>query len=260
MRAPIAVALMLCCAAGSEGQESRRFDPKSSYSVFAEYSNDSSHILLGQSENRRLFAAGAVYSRRLAGTSIYSWHYQVEIIPILFLQDPLLTTDINVAAIPSVSPIEVAGLSPGSYHFSDLQARECSNSSGSGDFFGTLNSGEPPVAVETFTYSSICSRPWTYGGGVSPLGQKVNFATRSKLQPYVAVNAGFVAFAKTVPSDNATMFNFSFEFGGGLEWVAGARRGWALDYRYHHISNAWRGMENPGVDNGTLRLSYSFWR
>ena len=88
----------------------------------------------------------------------------------------------------------------------------------------------------------------------------MNFLPHNKVQPYVAVNAGFVAFAGTVPSSAATMFNFSFEFGGGVEWNARPGRAWSLDYRCHHISNAGRGMNNPGVDNGTLRLAYSFWR
>jgi hypothetical protein len=114
--------------------------------------------------------------------------------------------------------------------------------------------------IATYTYTSVCTTPWTYGAGISPLGQTINFLPRRKLQPFVAMNAGFVAFAGTVPSSNATQFNFSFEFGGGLEWNVKPSRAWSLDYRYHHISNAGRGEENPGVDNGTFRLACSFGR
>lgn len=237
-----------------------RSGPPNSYTIFAEYSNDSSRILIGESENRKLFAVGADFNRRLVRRRVFEWRYQVEIIPLMLLRNPLLTTDITVAAISGVYPISAEGIPPGTYHFSDLQAKQCSNASGTGYEFGTATPDGPEVPVWTYTFSGVCSNPWTYGGGVSPLGQKVNFLPRSRLQPFFAANAGLAAFSKVVPSDDATKFNFTFEFGGGLEWEAKPRQSWALDLRYHHISNAGRGLQNPGVDNATLKLSYTFAR
>lgn len=260
MRSVVGALLVLVAVIGANGQEARRFDPKTSYTVFAAYSNDSSPMIIGQSRNRKLFAAGVDYSRRLGGRSIYSWRYQVEVVPLMLLRNPLLTTDINVTPISGVNPISVLGLPPGSYRVANLQAKQCANASGSGFEYGQTSANGPIVPVMAYSFTNQCSNPWTYGGGVSPLGQKVNFLPRSRVQPYFAVNAGFAAFAETVPSNAATMFNFSFEFGGGVEWNARAGRAWSLDYRYHHISNAGRGVENPGVDNGTFRVAYSFWR
>ncbi len=256
MRPLLAVLMIFVYVCGAAGQERDGYDPRSSYSVFAAYSNDSSHMILGVSENRRLFATGVDYSRRLSSRSIYSWRYQVEVIPLELLQNPKLTTTITNTPIgdPTSTDFPV-----GTIQYSSLQQRQCTSSSGSGTYY-ELGEGGQEIPVGTFTYTSVCSHPWTYGFGVSPLGQKVNFLPHNKVQPYVAVNAGFVAFAGTVPSSAATMFNFSFEFGGGVEWNARPGRAWSLDYRCHHISNAGRGMNNPGVDNGTLRLAYSFWR
>lgn len=256
MRALIAVLLVGACVAGAEGQEAKRYDPKISYSIFAEYSNDSSRIMIGSSQNRRLFAAGVDLSRRLGERSMFSWRYQVEVIPLEMLQNPRLTTTVTNTVIgdPTSVPFPV-----GTYQFSALQQKQCASGSDSGTYYDEGQDGQV-IPVGMFTLSNACSNPWTYGGGVSPLGQKVNFLTHRRIQPYIAANAGFAAFVKTVPSDNATMFNFSFEFGGGVEWNTSTSRAWSLDYRYHHISNAGRGMDNPGVDNGTFRLAHSFGR
>jgi hypothetical protein len=256
MRALIVVLVLAAFVGGTEGQELKRYDRKTSYSIFAEYSNDSSRIMIGASQNRRLLAAGVDLSRRLAGRPMLSWRYQLEVIPLELLQNPKLTTTLTNTVIgdpPSV-PFPV-----GTYQFSSLQPRQCASGSASGTYYEPDQNGQA-TPVGAFTYNDICSHPWTYGGGVSPLGQKVNFVTRSRVQPYMAANAGFVAFTKTVPSDDATMFNFTFEFGGGVEWNTSSGRAWSLDYRYHHISNAGRGMSNPGVDSGTFRLARSFGR
>jgi Lipid A 3-O-deacylase (PagL) len=255
MRFLIALSLILICVRGATGQEWGQLDPKNSYSVFAAYSNDSSHMILGVSEHRRLLEAGVDYSRRLGSRSIYSWRYQIEVIPVELLQNPRLTTTVTNVAIGDPTSIDFL---PGTFRFSAMQQRQCVSSGGSGTYFEDENGQEIPVG--TYLLTSVCSHPWSYGAGVSPLGQKVNFLPHSRAQPFVAVNAGFVAFTETVPSDMATMFNFSFEFGGGLEWNVRPGHALSLDYRCHHISNAGRGMENPGVDSGTFRLAYSFWR
>lgn len=256
MRGLILALLTLVCVRGGAAQEQNPYDAKTSYSVFVAYSNDSSHIIIGASENRRLLEAGVDYSRRLGGRSIFSWRYQAEVVPLELLQNPRLTSTSTFSAIGN--PTSVA-IPVGTFQTSLLQQRQCHSQSGSGTLYGP-GSGGQIVPVESYAFSSICTDPWTYGGGVSPLGQKVNFLPHSRVQPYAVVNAGFVAFAKAVPADTATMFNFSFEFGAGVEWNRRPGRSWSLDYRYHHISNAGRGVSNPGVDNGTFRVAHSFGR
>ena len=66
--------------------------------------------------------------------------------------------------------------------------------------------------------------------------------------------------AKKVPIDTAGAFNFTFEFGAGLEYYQSQSRSVRLEYQIHHFSNAYTAQENPGVDSGLLKLTYNFGR
>jgi hypothetical protein len=48
---------------------------RNSYGVLMAYSNDSSHILLGDAEQRKLLNIGVSYSRRLLLTHVVDWQY-----------------------------------------------------------------------------------------------------------------------------------------------------------------------------------------
>lgn len=229
----------------------RRYDPVTSYSLFAEYSNDSSHILIGQTGHRKLLGFGGSYNRRLSANGWYSWRYEAEVLPVVFVQNPREYVDetFNITGQPSYTA-----------HSSDFVGKDCAASSGSGPLIAVPITGDPSMQIGTYSYTITCQHPWTYAGGISPLGQKVNFFPRKTLQPYLAANAGFLASTRDIPVDQSELFNFTFEFGGGLEWYAGPRRAWAIDYRYHHLSNGYRGIQNPGIDNGIVRLTYTFGR
>jgi len=106
-------------------------------------------------------------------------------------------------------------------------------------------------------------RETAYGGGVNPLGLKLNFFRRSQWQPFAASTAGFVATDKRVPIDvpGGTLFNFTFDFQAGIQHFNSSRtRSWSLGYKLQHISNANRGQLNPGVDFNVLYLGYSFFK
>ena len=234
-------------------QESGKpFDPAHEWSVFGEYSNASSQILLGRSRDRHLAAFGGSYSLRLKTNRIASWRWQFEAVPVTFVSNPRLTT------------VETDTISepPGQEQFTataeSLQLNNCKSSSGAGELLEV--SGSVTTVIGSYTYTNTCTHPVTYGGGISPLGQRINFFPRRSLQPYFAANAGFLLFTTSVPTIGATAFNFDFEFGMGLEWYRRPGRAWSVDYRYHHISNAYTGNENPGIDNGTFRVAYTFSR
>ena len=73
-------------------------------------------------------------------------------------------------------------------------------------------------------------------------------------------NAGFLVATRDVPVDDSSRFNFTFEFGGGVELRRSPRHSWSIEYRLHHLSNDYTGTNNPGVDNQILRLTYSISR
>ena len=117
-----------------------------------------------------------------------------------------------------------------------------------------------PPPRTTFVYGH---REFVYAGGINPIGFKFNFLRPHRLQPFVASTAGFVASEARVPIDvpGGTLFNFTFDFQGGLQYFNSSRSGaWMLGYKHHHISNANRSALNPGMDSNVIFVGYSFFR
>jgi opacity protein-like surface antigen len=63
-----------------------------------------------------------------------------------------------------------------------------------------------------------------------------------------------------VPIPNAGAFNYTFEFGGGLEFYRSHTNSMRLEYQVQHFSNKETGTVNPGVDSGFIKLTYAFGR
>jgi len=226
--------------AGVSQAQEPQYSFRQSFSVFTEYSNTSSRIILGAAQNRRFAALGLVYSRRLLHARHVDWYYAPEIIPLAFIQDPIATdtlaftnSSVFTASGPIVTPCRAGSLTV---------------------------PPNPSMGPPDFTFSRACSTRWTYAGGISPLGQRLNFRPRRRLQPFVAMNAGFLVSPHDVPVDLSSRFNFTFEFGGGIEFFRTQRNSWSVEYKVHHLSNNYIGATNPGVDNQIFRLSYSLAR
>jgi len=115
-----------------------------------------------------------------------------------------------------------------------------------------------PTGSGSFTVQR--SRDHTYAAGLSPIGLKLNFRRSQTLQPFVSGTGGFLYFSKDVPVPGAARFNFTFDFGGGIEVVRDSRRGITVGYTYQHISNGDRSPINPGVDVQLIYVGYSIRR
>jgi hypothetical protein len=217
---------------------------KNSFGIFTAYSNDSSHILLGIAEQRKLLQIGASYSRRLILNHIVNWQYDGEILPVALESDPL-TKFVNKELSPS----------PGTYTGSGLPPMIiCNPAPYQYDY---ILSG---VTYEG-TQTEYCSgRQWTIGEGISPVGMQWNFRPMHTIQPLVEGHGGYMYTTHPIPTANAGSFNFTFDFGAGFEWYRSHSRSWRAEYRYHHISNHGTALENPGIDNGLFQLSYVFGR
>lgn len=63
-----------------------------------------------------------------------------------------------------------------------------------------------------------------------------------------------------MPITNAGSFNYTFEFGGGLEYYLTRTRSVRLEYQVQHFSNKKTAELNPGVDSGFIKLTYAFGR
>jgi hypothetical protein len=220
-----------------QAQEIQPYSHRNALSVFTEYSNNSSHIILGVSQDRRLVALGLTYSRRLLHTRYADWHYDLELRPLTFIQEPTATATISTFGTTYSGPVQNA----------------CTSAT-------VQVPANPTFGFPGFTYTQTCGTRWTYAGGLSPIGQRVNLAPRHRLQPFLVSNGGFLVSTRDLPSNNSSRFNFTFEFGGGLQLFGDRRHSWAAEYRLRHLSNDYIGNNNPGIDSQILKLTYAFGR
>ena len=115
-----------------------------------------------------------------------------------------------------------------------------------------------PTGSGSFTVQQ--RREHVYGAGLSPIGLKLNFRRSQTLQPFVSGSGGFLYFSKEVPVAGAKRFNFTFDFGGGLQIVRTSGHAITIGYKYQHISNADRSPINPGVDVQMLYAGFSIFK
>jgi opacity protein-like surface antigen len=92
----------------------------------------------------------------------------------------------------------------------------------------------------------------TYGFGLYPLGLRVGFRPSSALRPFVAGHTGLFYLFDAMPDERGRHTNFAVGIGGGVEISLGRRATLTLGYRYHHLSNGFRGRINPGLDANLL--------
>jgi hypothetical protein len=98
------------------------------------------------------------------------------------------------------------------------------------------------------------------GVGVAPVGFQLNFRRRERVQPFAQTSGGFIYFGERIPTAQGAQFNFTADFGGGVQWKTAARRAWTIGYRYHHVSNGYRADVNPGFDSNLFYVGFSIFR
>jgi Lipid A 3-O-deacylase (PagL) len=241
----LAVLLVLASVADAQIGEANGFGRKNTYSAFLEYSNDSSHIILGSSPDRKFSALGIRYERRLLANRAFVWRYAAEFRPLVLESDPIATLTVSIMAPPpAITVIEPTAA-----------ALQCF--AGQRTFSGT----DPFTGIHfSETILTSCGRRWTYAQGLSPAGTRINLLPHRRLQPTASFLAGYLLSAKKIPLDSAGSFNFTFEFGAGLEYYQSQSRSIRFEYQIQHFSNAYTAETNPGVDNGLFKLTYSFGR
>ena len=98
-----------------------------------------------------------------------------------------------------------------------------------------------------------------YSAGVSPIGFRLVFNRQGRLKPFAETTGGFLYSKHAVPLDipNATRFNFTFDFGGGVQLFTSAHQAVMMGYKFHHLSNAYRSRVNPGLDGNVFYVGLS---
>lgn len=242
------IALILLFVLAGTGLAQTRADGSyarlNTYSVFGSYSNDSSHILIGQAEQRKLLQFGVAYSRRLLLNQRVNWQYNAEFMPIALEGDPL-TRFVNTQTSPT------SGTVSGNLPYPMLK---CAPAAESYDY---SSNGVTYSGTEVFSCSGL---RWTMGEAISPFGLQLNFTPRKKLQPFLDVHGGYMYSTEAIPLSGSGSFNFTFDGGIGVELFRAKTKSVRVEYRYHHFSNNNTANQNPGVDNGLLQVTYSFGR
>lgn len=231
-------------AAAQDFPRAPYFARTNTFGVFAGYSNDSSHILLGLAEDRKLLNIGFSYDRRLHVGNLVNWQYDIEAIPVALESDPLAQI-----------VVQQSEPDPQTYTFQMGPPVTCRSVS------------EPfnQVTAQGLSYSGteteICTgRRWTMGGAISPLGMAWNFLPRRRTQPFFAAHGGTMLSTQIIPIPGAASKNFTFDGEVGVERFLSPMRSLRIGYRVHHISNAGSANLNPGIDNGMIRLAFCFGR
>jgi hypothetical protein len=94
------------------------------------------------------------------------------------------------------------------------------------------------------------------GFACSPIGFEGQLRTGARWRAYAAGAAGAVWFTRDVPAAYSSRFNYTFEVGGGVLWQYQERHALRLGYKFHHLSNAYRAPQNPGIDGAVLLAGF----
>lgn len=230
------------------------FSRLNSFGLFSEYSNNSSHMLMGQSRQRKLLDFGLSYSRRIWLRPTVDLQYFAEVRPLMFPSDPVVQA--TSTTMSTTGPTQT-------YQYTYRQSEPCRA--------GLLSSfmiKSPQGVTYTNTTTGTCGRQWAFGEALSPVGLKLNLHPQHRLQLVLTGVGGYMLSSQPIPVSQAGSFNFIFSIGAGLEWCLSAERSPSrfgnrslrAEYRYQHISNHWTASENPGIDNGVLQVTYAFGR
>lgn len=121
-----------------------------------------------------------------------------------------------------------------------------------------VNPVDSGVALARAVQRDLSGPDLAYAVGVSPFGFELGVPLGRAVSLYGAAAAGGIVFTRPFPVPEATRINFTLEFGGGVLVRAGRERWVQLGYKYHHLSNAFTGSENPGLDANVFYAGYEW--
>jgi hypothetical protein len=243
-----AALVFVTSASGQEpAGEQRYYAPLNSVAAFAEYSNGSSHIVLGDDRQRKFAGLTLSYQREISAKHWMAWDYSAEVRPVLVESDPtLIGQRITVTTGGTAEVYEVRA-------FQQIPIENVKQYQDQ-SFTGTTLKGDPFTEL----LQNDLGRRWTYSPGITPVCFSVHLLPERRLQPFLGSTAGFIVSTRDIPEFDTSAFNFTFSFGGGVEWFRDHQHSWTVEYRVQHMSNKDIGSFNPGVDSQFVRVGYRF--
>ena len=98
------------------------------------------------------------------------------------------------------------------------------------------------------------------GFGVYPAGFNFIKEMNQNLSLMVQTAGGIIYMDQVFPTDKSRRLNFTFELSLSLHKKLSNRFGVYFGYKFHHISNAQTGVENPGLDSNFIFISFSYFK
>lgn len=95
------------------------------------------------------------------------------------------------------------------------------------------------------------------GFGISPVGFFISKPFSENVFPFLQASGGVIYMDQIFPTDLARRLNFTFDvtLGASIQFLG--RNAFTFGYKFHHISNAQTGYENPGLDSNFLFFSFT---
>ena len=95
-----------------------------------------------------------------------------------------------------------------------------------------------------------------FGVALAPLGLEADLAPSSRVQLFSSGGVGGIWFTREVPVVGSRAFNYTFDFGGGTLLRLRSDRWLVLGYKFHHLSNVYTALKNPGLDANLFYLGW----
>jgi hypothetical protein len=222
------------------GQEFGGFGGVHSFGFSSSYSPTSTHIFIGDAKHRRIWTLGAEYTHLLRLGPLFRLDYEGSMMPLFEETDPTVTGTIFTFAGQSFTTVQTP------VRVIDITNQPVGNAL-------APNGSLVPLYA-------LFARQDTYGASIAPLGARITALPRRRIQPSFALDLGFVVSARDIPVDQADQFNYLFSLGPGIQFFTDAHTSWRFEYIYRHISNAGQGLQNPGIDQGVVRVTVSLHR
>jgi hypothetical protein len=234
------LACLSALGAAGRGQEPGGFGGVQSFGFSSSYSPTSTHILIGDAEHRRVLTLGAEYTRLLRQRPRFRLDYEGSVMPLYEETDPTV-----IGAAFTLNGVQIVAPEP------PVRVIYVTNAP-----IGIAATGKNTTAPIYAVYG----REDTYAAAVTPLGARITAFPRWRLRPSVSLDLGFIVSRQDIPVDQSDRFNYLFSFGPGLEFFTYNKTSWRVEYIYRHMSNAGQGDQNPGVDQGVVRVTISLHR
>ena len=117
------------------------------------------------------------------------------------------------------------------------------------------------IQPKYYSYQSIAlttERRSVFGAAILPLGERVVFNPRQRLQVSLYSSGGFSYWTRRILSEGATRLNVNAQFGVEFEYAMKGPQSISFGYALNHLSNGNIHYKNPGLDANLVWVDYAF--